>query len=418
MEVRSIRSVEPMDLDCLVIGHGAAGLVCASRLASRGQRVGVVGEGVTATSLSTGCITMIHPVQGEMIDRDSMRSVYPYSLEGEVEDLMMAFEDMYSFLIPGLDQRGLPIRGNPVTVRRMLTSVGTRYQCSIPQMFSLQGRIDRLEESRTSLLGIMGHRDSDPDLAVAMVSSWSDFELDSYWTCPRSLGGRTDLTSGEISRICRRGELIEEVAEAMSELDADLVGIPPIMDLHQYQEGMERLQSLSGRTVFELVTPMSLPGRRLQSALESLASDLGCVMLNGWRATSIAVEGREATKAILESRSCERRISMGSLILASGDTVGGGLTINGQRVEAPLLPMTSEVKDEMAEMDMGGLMRISRSGMRVDDSLRPLIGGDPMLNVAVAGVAIDGFSYPSGAGMGASIFTAWRAADTVMEVRG
>ncbi len=401
----------------MVIGHGAAGLLSASRLASRGYSVGVVGTGETATSLSTGCITMLHPAQQDMFDRDRMRTVFPYSLEDGTEELMMEFEDMFSFLIPDLDLLGLPIRGNPLTVRRMLTSVGTEFQCSIPQLFTLQGKIDRLREARPALLGIMGHRDSDPDLATIMASGSTGIELKAYWTLPRALGERRDLTPVEVARLCRRGGLLEEIAEALSEIDADLVGLPPLMDIHQYRRGMERLQSLSGRKVFELVTPLSLPGRRLQSALWSLAANKGCTMLKGWRATGVDVREGEVSNVVLEDRSRWRRITLGALIIATGDTIGGGLDIDGQRIFSRLLASAAE-KKEMKEMGKADLVEVSRSGIEVDRRLRPVMNGRTIQNMVAAGSVIDGLSYPSGTGMGASMYTAWKAAETVREVVG
>jgi len=412
--VTRIRTVDSMDMDCLVIGNGAAGLICATRLATKGYKVGVVGEGQTSTSLSTGCITSLHPVKGEMMDRDGMRAVFPYSMEAETEDLMMVFEDMFSFLLPELDLVGLPMRGNMVTVRRMLTSVGTEYQCSIPQLFSLQGRIEDLRGSKAALLGIMGHGDSDPDMVSSMVRSWSDMEIDPYWTSPSSLEGRTDLTSSEVARLCRRTDLMDELVEAISQIDAESVGLPPLLDLDGYRKGMEYLQSRSGRKVFELITPLSLPGIRFQSALEALARSKGCSMLNGWRVTELEIDQAGVDGAILESRSRRRKVEAGALVLATGDTVGGGLNITGQTIASPLLG--SREARETVELDRKGLLNISLEGIEVDDRLRPSIDGVNLRNMVTAGSVIKGFSYPSGTGMGASMFTAWKAAETVMEV--
>jgi anaerobic glycerol-3-phosphate dehydrogenase B subunit len=415
-----IRSAPPMDFDCLVVGHGAAGLLCASRLASRNVRVAVVGTGETSTSLSTGCISVLDQIEGDLIDPNVLASQFPYSLAGKDRDeVIMALEDLYSFLIPDLEIQGLPMRGNPLSIRRMLTSLGTPYQCSIPQMYNLGGRLEHISEKGTSLLGIMGHRDSDPDLASRMIKSTLDMEIRSFWTKPSSLEGRTDLTACEVSRLAKRKDLTDDLAEAISEVEGELVGIPPVFDLSGYQEGMSFLERSSGKKVFELVTPLSLPGRRLQAAMESMARAKGCTMLLGWRALDVEIINGKVTGVVLNSRSREARVDLSSIVLATGDSVGGGLTLKDQSMFEPLMGASCTLmREDLRTLHAEDLVGLSNAGVEVDSVLRPRCSGEIISNAAVAGSVISGFSYPSGGGMGAAMLTAWLAAQTIMEVVG
>lgn len=413
-----VRSVASIDLDCLVVGHGAAGLLCASRLASQGLKVGLVGEGETSTSLSAGCITTIHPVAGDLIEGRELQSRFPFSLGGETwDETLEIMEDLFLFLLSRLDAQGLPLRGNPLRVSRMLTNLGTPYQCSIGQLHSLPGMIDHVSKVDTALLGIMGHRDSDPDLAAAMARSTLDLDIRPCWTMPSSLEGRTDMTAGEVARLAKRGQFIGELAEALSDIREERVGIPPVFDLADYDRGMNRLRESSGKEVFELVTPLSLPGRRLQAALESLARSAGCRMLLGWRASVIEESEGEVSSIVLESLSRTMRVTPSSLVLATGDTVGGGLIVEGQSIRESLLsPSDSSVSAALSTLDADDLLRLSREGVEVDQGLH-MVGKDgAMANAFAAGSVISGFSYPSGEGMGAALFTAWLAARAVMEV--
>jgi glycerol-3-phosphate dehydrogenase subunit B len=416
----TFRSVSPIDLDCLVVGHGSAGLLCASRLAFQGIKVGLVGEGETSTSLSSGCITTIHPVAGDLIEGRELQSRFPFSLGGESwEETLEILEELFPFLLSGLDDQGLPLRGNPLMVSRMLTNLGTPYQCSVGQLHSLPGTIDHVLRGDTALLGIMGHRDSDPDLAAAMVRSTLNLDVRPYWTMPSSLEGRTDMTPGEVARLAKKGRFIGELAEALSDIGEERIGIPPVFDLADYERGMNLLRDSSGREVFELITPLSLPGRRLQAALESLARSEGCRMLLGWRASSIEESEGEVNSVVLESRSRTMRVEPSTLVLATGDTVGGGLSVKGQSIREALLSSSgSNVVEGLSTLDANDLLRLSREGVEVDQGLH-IVGKDgAMSNAFAAGAIISGFSYPSGEGMGASLFTAWLAARAVMEVLG
>lgn len=414
----TIRPSLHLDFDCLVVGHGAAGLLCASRLASRGVKVAVVGTGETSTSLSTGCISVVDQIDGDLIDPNVLSSLFPYSLTGDDHDeVIITLEDLYSFLIPDLEKQGLPMRGNPLSIRRMLTSLGTPYQCSIPQMYTLRGRLEHLSEKETSLLGIMGHRDSDPDLASRMVKSTLDMEIHPFWTKPSSLEGRTDLTVSEVARLANRKDLMDELAGALSETEGELVGIPPVFDLSGYQEGMSFLERSSGKEVFELVTPFSLPGRRLQAAMESMARSKGCTMLLGWRAVDVEIFNGEVTGAVLSSGSREARVDLSSMVLATGDSVGGGLTLKDQSMLEPLMGASCTLMGEdLRTLQAEDMVKLSNAGVEVDSVLRPRCSGEIIANAAAAGSVISGFSYPSGGGLGAAMLTSWLAAQTIMEV--
>ena len=53
-----MRDLPPAKVDVLIIGQGAAGLLAGISL-GRDHSVAVVGDRVSATSLSTGCISVI-----------------------------------------------------------------------------------------------------------------------------------------------------------------------------------------------------------------------------------------------------------------------------------------------------------------------------------------------------------------------
>lgn len=407
-----------MDFDCLVIGHGAAGLLSATRLASKGIRVAVVGRGETSTSLSTGCISLTDRIEGNDIDPDDLVSRYPYSLAGDDgTSLTSIMEDLYSFLKPELDRQGLPMRGEPFSIRRMLTSLGTPYQCSLPQLYAWKGDVERISNVETSLLGIMGHRDSDPDLASSMARSTLGLEMRPFWTMPKCFDGKADLTAGEVAQLAKRSDLVEELAEAISEVEGEMVGIPPVFDLREYQAGMESLERSSGKEVFELVSPLSLPGRRLQATMESMARAKGCTMLLGWNASSVRIEENEVEEVVITSRSREARLRISALVLATGDTLGGGLAVRGQSLSEPLMGCRcSGTGSDYRALQTDDLVRLANSGVEVDTALHPWCDGGPVANATAAGSVISGFSYASGGGIGASLLTAWLSAQTVLEV--
>jgi len=132
--VRALRRNERIDVDFLVIGHGAAGLLSAALLSSKGARVAVAGAGETATSLSTGCIGILDRRGGPSGPIGDLSAYPPYDMEsGESPESVLS--SLFGFLLPRLRDQGMTMVGGTARRKLHLFCLGTGYSCSMAQEF-------------------------------------------------------------------------------------------------------------------------------------------------------------------------------------------------------------------------------------------------------------------------------------------
>jgi len=405
-----MKRIGTISVDCLIIGHGITGLFTASVLRSHGMSVGVVGTGSTATSLSTGCLSTCSGPKGECAEPLPvlLADRYPYSLEGD--QLPDSLGEISSHLLPRLGEAGIEYGGEILGQRRFIANIGTVYASSLAPSFTLAGELDRVMEEDVALLGLLGHSDLDPDLAHAMLPDWLSPHIRPYWMQPSLLADRPFFLATEMDALSSAEEVVEELSAALADLPHDLVGLPPLFGLRNWRK-MGELERMSGRQVFEIVTPLSLPGLRLQQAMEEIVHRGGTRLMRGWRASHIEMSGSEAVWASLRSRGGELRVEFSHLLLTTGDLVGGGLGYESGVRECFSTFLTSDIDDPT------DLRAVSRSGLLADSEMRlTLEDGRKALNVHGAGSALSGFTYPEGVGMVGCLLTGLIASRSVRGV--
>ena len=418
-------------MDFLVVGHGAAGLLCGSLISSRGRSVAIVGRTTTATALSTGCFTLFRPpgiVPGpSRTDFDMLsRTVAPFNslFERSPENLAGSLSEILSFIIPRLRSQGLPMSGDFNHSYSVLSNTGTPYSCSVSPSYVEKGRLDWNASGTVALLGILGLRDFDPDLAVSTLeSAMGRRNVRAYWTQIPEVKERHDMSSSDVAALNERAPLEEGIADILKELGEESVGLPPLFSLPQFIRKMECLERQTGKRVFEVATPMSLPGQRLHDALENVAAREGCRLLKGLTAVDVEFSGNHASSVTVRSRSREQRITFSRLIFATGDLVGGGLVPDGDRVEEAISSLQVESRGGTdfypppdPSLSSQALRDVMQSGVRADPHLRLFtMQGGTLDNVFGAGSVLSGFSLPTGVGLGGVMLTSWMAARNAME---
>ncbi|MCX6652737.1 MAG: FAD-binding protein [Methanomassiliicoccales archaeon] len=423
-----MRELDPLEIDVLVLGGGAAGLMAASVLADEGKSVAVVSRSATATALSTGCISFVRSdvfrERGAKVDLETLaHSVHPFSdlFDGASSTLEEIILDMSAFLVRALVDEGLEMSADVFTYHRLLTNLGTSYNCSLAPLHTAAGELDELERSGLVFLGFRGHPDLDPDLAAHIVSSDRRLKSpSSHWAKLKTFKGRTELTVTEAAEILRSEAAKEEVAKVISDLSEENVAVPPLFRLAHFEKGMRWLRKATGRNVFELVTPLSLPGQRLQEGLEKHAASEGCILLQDRELTGLRFEGNRVVEATVVSRTREQRMRFNALIVASGDVIGGGLSLEGLEVRDPLSAFkVGKVKKSrvgVRGIELKALETVETGLLAGNDTRLISKEGVHMQNAFGAGSVLAGFSYPTGVGLGGSLITAWVAARTAKEV--
>jgi anaerobic glycerol-3-phosphate dehydrogenase len=422
-----LRDLPPIKVDALVIGHGASGLLAASALAGQNNSVLVVGKGTTSTSLSTGCVSYIRKdvlkQERGAIDLEALaRSVHPFNdiIERGALNLEEVLPQVSSFFLRSLSDQGLEMTDDAFHFFDMLTNAGTIYSCSIAPYFTVSGRLDALEGGRLALLGIEGQGDLDPRLIASMCAGHlPGTKVRPHW---RKLAcmSKAGMTATEASFRFQRGGQ-EELASIISNLDEENVAIPPLFGLQNVQKGMSKLCAESGRNVFELVTPMSLPGIRLQEAMERAAVGHGCRLMKNHLVTRVEVKEGRAVSALIETPTRRQQVLFNSLILATGDLVGGGLSLAGREVVDPFSTFKVGRFGEMEALPnqtgYDSIMRhVVEMGYLVTNEMRLMNReGKPFENAFGAGAALASFSFPTGVGLGGELLTAWIAAEYARE---
>ena len=296
----------------------------------------------------------------------------------------------------------------------LLTYHGNDYHCSMAPIHTFSGALDRMEGERLALLGIRGQRDLDPDLAYLLMERRWKAKAEPRWAKLDELLETRESTATEMAQAFRSEEAQAQLASAIKDLGEDNVAIPPIFGLADYSKGMSRLLRETGRNVFEVVTPMSLPGLRLQAAMERAAMAQGCRLLRGREVISLHVEGDVARYAILRSPTRQRVVKFNSVIVATGDAVGGGMRVIGRTMHDPFASFRVGLFKEGEARPMAAA---EESGYLVGNDMRLIsVEGAHLRNVFGAGAALAGFSFPTGVGLGGSLITAYVAAQSAEEI--
>jgi anaerobic glycerol-3-phosphate dehydrogenase len=421
-----VRDLPAVRVDVLVVGQGAAGLLAGISL-GRDYTVAVVGNHASATSLSTGCISVIsqeaESLSGGKIDLESLaHSVHPFKdiIERSAMSLETLLPEMSQTFFRALADQGLEMSDDLFHQYPLLTNIGTEYSCSSAPAHTISGQLDRMAGSKLAVLGIVGGLDMDADLVPHMFDKnrWR-LKAYPYWASIKGMKGRVNCNPGEIAESFRSEDAFEQLIEAVKDLGEENVMIPPLFPLSIYSNRMTTLRRKSGRNVFEAVTPLSLPGIRLQRAMERAAQNEGCRLMKGRSVVKLLFEDDMVTGAVLSSRTRRRTYHFNSIIIATGDVIGGGLAIKGREIIDPFDSLRVATFPSRARSAAGPNMEeaTEETGYLVGNDMR-LISKDnrPLRNAFGAGAALAGFSFPTGVGLGGSLLTAFVAAKSVREV--
>ena len=144
-----------------------------------------------------------------------------------------------------------------------------------------------------------------------------------------------------------------------------------------------------------------------------------CRMLKGRTVVKLLIEDDIVTGAVLSSRTRRRLYHFNSIIIATGDVIGGGLAIRGREITDPFdtLRVATSPPRAKAASGTGMAEAAEETGYLVGNDMRLISKeGRPLRNAFGAGAALAGFSFPTGVGLGGSLLTAFVAAKSVQEV--
>lgn len=422
---------EPLNhCDVLVIGSGLAGMSGALFAARRGLsvlQIGTCGESVFASGLLD--LLAVHPAEASKILRDpwegleALRADNPFHPYSRIpRDLIAkAFEEV----VESLDRAGLTYLSSVYCNSEILTSLATpKLTYYVPS--TMWNGIEAFKRrSPTLIVDFHGLVDFS---ALHFVST-----LRELWSSLRHLrvsfpGGRASswLDSGEMtSREFESEGFLTKLAKSLGAhvKGVEYVGLPPVCGIRDSAGVIEELEKLLGVRVFEIPTVLkSTPAIRLQEAFERAVRAAGGVRLPGRYVKKIQQDSHGFFEVSTDDTP-DKLITCGSVLLATGRFIGGGLKAGMYDVSEPLLNLRVCQPPHEGRWHRDSFFDplghpVNMSGVETDSTFRPFLDrcDCPVENLFAVGSMLAHQDWMrSKCGSGLAIATSYVAVQALLE---
>ncbi len=228
-----------------------------------------------------------------------------------------------------------------------------------------------------------------------------------------------EVMARELEVPARRYQFAERIKALLG--DAEMVGMPAILGVHEPDRVHSDLQRLVGVPLFEIPTmPPAVPGIRLREMFEQRLPEHGLTLVAQQKVRHLELHD-EAVSLHLRDNYGDVVIEAQAGILATGRFLSGGLQADRQGIREPLLdiPVSQPVNRDgwyrLGYFDPQG-HEINRAGIEVDDCFRPLgrDGGPLSKRLFAAGTVLAGQDWiRQRCGAGVAIAGAYRAVASV-----
>ncbi len=436
-----------MRFDILVIGGGMAGAVAASKAADSGQEVAVVRRGYGATALSSGAIDIALDPLGissesgadtssikrgleELIRRSSHHPYRAIASAGAAEPadtVIDIFREALNELLAGL-KNNLPFTGSLDCNQILANNLGTCKFAAFSQGTISSGDLLKMRQARLLFLGIRGLSCFNPRYLANSLLDFSRRQDTDYIQATDSIlldfpgcSRENNMLPAELAAGLDNPEVAtnftESIKRAVGNKSCTHLVLPPVFGLDRAPQILERIQESLGCICFETVsTPVSIPGLRLQRALDANLSAKGIKVLSG-EVVAFKQKGKRVAEVMLKE---EGNISAKSFVLATGKYIGGGV-VKGPGFKEPIfdLPLFFNGKKigEVFIKEMLGHNPVASHpafsvGLRTDSRLRPLQEEGEVIfeNLFAAGAVLGGYNYlTEKCGLGVALATGFLA---------
>jgi len=415
--------------DLAVIGAGMAGMAAALFAAERGLSCIQIGNS-GGLLFASGLLDLlgVHPVAEGRLWQSPYEALA--ALARDEPDHPLARVDAASIrnaletFVAALGNAGLAYAPLTDRNRKVLTSIGTvKTTFGVPRSmvagsYALEARPPCL------LVDFRGLREfSAAQIAATLGDRWpglrhQQIAFPGYEAVP-------ELYAAHLARALEsaetRGRTIALVKPLLG--DARVVGFPAVLGLARAGAVHAAFEAALRIPVFEIPTmPTSVPGLRLQGALESAVSARGVHRRQQARVRALSFEADGGTATLeLDGIPGGERVLARAVVLATGRFSGRGLTADRGRVRESILglpvaqPNSREAWHQRDFLDPAG-HAINRAGLSIDDAWRPLgANGKPVWPglYAVGSILAHQDWMRAKCGSGLSIATAWAAVDQV-----
>jgi glycerol-3-phosphate dehydrogenase subunit B len=369
----------PPPYDVVVVGLGLAGLTAALAAAGRGARVLALGKGYGTTHFRSGTVDVLGYLREEVVGapREALAALAERSPQHPYVGLGDHLEGALGFLRDAAGRGGVVLLGDLDRNQLVATAAGTlRPTCLAPP--SLLGTWDG---ARVLALGLGGFRDFDPELVAAVLPAAAARLGLEVTVRPARLSlaplARRHLDGPALARLLDRPSFRRQLVEAVRPLarECTLLALPAVLGLEP--DTAAALSAELGPVAELPGLPPSVPGMRLQRALERALRERGGRLQVGAEARLECASGR-ARALQLAAPGRQLWLPVRSVVLATGGLASGGLRLEPSGVVEPVanLPVVQPPGPpegwfrERFVGDQG--QPVDLAGVRADASMRPL----------------------------------------------
>ncbi|MFX1483596.1 MAG: anaerobic glycerol-3-phosphate dehydrogenase subunit GlpB [Promethearchaeota archaeon] len=443
-----------LDADILVIGGGMAGLVAGTVAAEGELETLIIRKGQSATAYSSGAIDLIGylpelsepfgaPTEG-LAAIAGFRPLHPYSIigydetvrpEDVVDTIIERAKESVTWLKSHLNNTVGALVGDFKSNIHPITILGTTKPTCLIQKTMDSGRLQEQDDSTLLFVGITGYPDFNPSAAAKtyledrIALGLPPRRVANCTVTINPFGNVHNISAIEIARHLDHEEAIKELATSLKpsieRVGATHVAFPPILGFQHAIRNQVKLNQILDIHVFELLGfPPSIPGLRLQMALEEMFRKAGGKLLVGHEAISYEKQADRLVSVKARAPRREILIHAKTFLLATGKFIGTGLCGDEQGVRETtfgLMTVTGSYNParNIHPSKMTNRLAISpdghplfSTGITVDPSYRPIQedGSEWASNLFAAGSILAGYNYSvEKSGLGVALTSGYSA---------
>ncbi|WP_404833947.1 glycerol-3-phosphate dehydrogenase subunit GlpB [Aeromonas media] len=422
-----------MKFDSIVIGGGMAGLSAALRLAEAGQKTLLMASGQSALHFSSGSVDLL---ESEGDPRAALPAFmaehpdHPYSKVG-----LASIEASLADLQRHCALQGLPLFRQERNHQR-LTPIGTLKSTWLsPETCAC---VTEAPAPDVLLLATLeGFRDFHPALAAANLATHSRFAHSRILTGEIRLPQLAafsrnphEFRSADIARLFDKQQhdkqdLLTDLAREIGRMVQECgepgcrhIVLPACLSLGLVGPRLAELEQRTGCTIKEVATmPPSLIGMRMQEALKRRFLALGGTFLTSERVLGARYEG-DRVVGVHSQNGDDQLFEANHFVLASGSFFSRGLESRLGGIREPIFDadvLSLPERDTWAGRRLFDHHPFMGFGVKTDDQLRVLRGGNPLANLYGAGSVLAHYDpVREGSGSGVAVATGWQAAGHIL----
>lgn len=373
-----------MNFDTVIIGGGMAGLVAGISLQKAGQRTAIISTGQNALHFFSGSFESMQEAPSQMQDLFSeagIRLHYRPGVRlmplGSFAEAFLSLEDVSLFADPHMGRKVLIV--NFIGYHDFFSS------------FLAEGLEKQGMECRIRFLNM-------PELEKLKLSP-------------------SEMRSVQIARIMDRNweKVVQEIRVLLR--DEDTVVLPQVFGLHDASIPDRIRQGVPAQVVFAGTLPPSVPGIRTQMLLRRRYEVLGGVYLMGDEVVSAHIHDGVVHSVVTRNLG-SHYVEGTHFVLATGSYFSKGLKSNPFQVYEPIFGLDVEFAEDRNTWYNSAFAEdqpYMQYGVRTDDSLRALCGGEALKNLWVAGSILGGTHPELGSAAGLAVRSALAVAADILQ---